>query len=111
MVCPSYQKGNSNNRMDQVSQIGAVRKLFEETRRRVVETGTRNRLIHVNRQNKRSNSLEIINEKSDEIYKLLASSGKTMRFLATGKDKDSDSDTPSLVMQVVAAELESAIYR
>jgi hypothetical protein len=107
MVCPSFQKGNSNNRMDQVSQIRAVRKLFEETRRRLVETGTRNRLIHVNRQNKRSNSLEIINEKSDEIYKLLASSGKTMRFLATGKDKDSDSDTPSLAMQGVAAESES----
>lgn len=93
--------------MDQISQVGAVRKLFEETRRRLVETGTRNRLIHVNRQNKRSNSLEIINERSDDIYKLMVSSGKTMRFLATGKDKDSDSDTPSLAIKGVAAESES----
>lgn len=100
-------KGIISNHMDQVSQVGAVRKLFEETRRRLVETGTRNRLIHVNRQNKRSNSLEIINEKSGEIYKLMVISGKTMRFLATGRDKDSDSDTPSLAMQGVATDSES----
>lgn len=93
--------------MDQTGHSGAVRKLFEETRRRLVETGTRNRLIHVNRQNKRSNSLEIINERSNDIYKLMVSSGKTMRFLATGKDKDSDSDTPSLAMQGEAADAES----
>lgn len=97
-------KGIISNRMDQVSQVGAVRKLFEETRRRLVETGTRNRLIHVNRQNKRSNSLEIVNEKSGEIYKLMALSGKTMRFLATGRDKDSDSDTPSLATQSFVAD-------
>jgi Protein of unknown function (DUF4011)/REase_MTES_1575/Protein of unknown function (DUF3320)/AAA domain len=104
MLCTNFLRGISRNRMDQNSQVGAVRKLFEETRRRLVETGTRNRLIHVNRQNKRSNSLEIINEKSDEIYKLMASSGKTMRFLATGKDKDNDSDTPSLAMRGVVAD-------
>ncbi len=41
--------------------------------------------------------LDIINERSDDIYKILAESGKTMRFLATGTDKESESDTPSLV--------------
>jgi hypothetical protein len=81
-----------------------IRTLFDETRRRLVETGTRNRLIHVNRQNKRSNSLEIINEKTDDIYRLLALSGKTMRFLATGRDKEADSDTPSLAMEVAEAD-------
>lgn len=84
--------------MNPVEQINEVRKLFEKTRRRLVETGTRNRLIHVNRHNRRSNSLEIINERSDDIYRLIVSSGKTMRFLATGRDKDSDSDTPSLAL-------------
>ncbi|MFN5127326.1 MAG: DUF3320 domain-containing protein [Sphingomonadaceae bacterium] len=84
--------------MADLDQSSAVRKLFEETRRKLVETGTRNRLIHVNRQKTRSNSLEIIHEKSDEVYRLLVSSAKSMRFLATGRDKDSDSDTPSLAL-------------
>lgn len=104
MVCPIHTEGNQQQSMDVESQIGAVRRLFEETRRRLVETGTRNRLIHVNRQNKRSNSLEIINERTDDIYRLLALSGKTMRFLATGKDKEADSDTPSLAMDVSEAD-------
>jgi hypothetical protein len=93
--------------MDEINHRGAVRRLFEETRRRLVETGTRNRLVHVNRQNRRSNSLEIINERSNDIYRLIVSSGKAMRFLATGRDKDSDSDTPSLALNGEGADSES----
>lgn len=88
--------------MSDFVQSSPVIKLFEETRRKLVETGTRNRLIHVNRQNTRSNALEIINERSDEIYRLLVASGKTMRFLATGRDKDDDSDTPSLAAETIS---------
>jgi very-short-patch-repair endonuclease len=74
----------------------AIRRLFEETRRRLVETGTRNRLVHVNRQSRRSNVLDVVNERSDDVYGILAASRRTMRFLATGRDKSDDSDTPSL---------------
>ena len=41
----------------------ALRRLFEDTRRRLVETGTRNRLVHVNRANTRGNVLNIVNER------------------------------------------------
>ena len=58
-----------------------------------METGTRNRLIHVNRQNKRSNSLEIINAGSEDIFELIYASRKTMRFLAMGNDKAGDDET------------------
>lgn len=65
----------------------AVMKLFDDTRRRLVETGTRNRLVHVNRANTRGNVLNIVNRRSDDAYALL-SGGKTMRFLASGRDRD-----------------------
>ena len=93
--------------MDEISHIAAVGKLFEETRRRLVETGTRNRLVHVNRQNGRSNSLEIINKRSNDIFRLLVSSSRTMHFQATGRDNGSDSDTPSLLLDGAAADSES----
>jgi hypothetical protein len=93
--------------MDKINHIEAVRRLFEETRRRLVETGTRNRLVHMNRQNRRSNSLEIVNERSNDIYRLVVLSGKVMRFLATGQDKESDSDTPTLVLDGAVANSES----
>ena len=69
----------------------AIARLFDETRRRLVETGTRNRLVHVNRANARGNVLNIVNERSDDIHAIL-SSGKAMRFLAIGRDKDDDAD-------------------
>lgn len=66
-------------------------RLFNDTRKRLVETGTRNRLIHVNRSNARGNLVNIVNERSDEVYTTL-SGGKVMRFLGLGQDKDEESD-------------------
>lgn len=80
-------KASSNDNAD---RSGLVR-LFNETRKRLVETGTRNRLVHVNRTNTRGNHVNIVNERSDEVYGIL-SSGKTMRFHALGKDKAEEAD-------------------
>ncbi|MRV76107.1 DUF3320 domain-containing protein [Duganella sp. FT92W] len=67
----------------------ALARLFDDARKRLVETGTRNRLVHVNRQSTRGNVINIVNERSDDIYAIL-SSGKAMRFLAIGKDTEPD---------------------
>lgn len=67
----------------------ALSKLFDDTRKRLVETGTRNRLVHVNRKNARATVVNVVNERSEDVYKILRS-GKTMRFLAIGRDKDAE---------------------
>jgi hypothetical protein len=72
---------------DDQSTRKAVIKLFDDTRRRLVETGTRNRLVHVNRANSRGNVLNIFNVRPDNVHFLLAA-GKTMRFLPQGRDND-----------------------
>lgn len=69
----------------------SVLNMFNDVRMRLVETGTRNRLVHVNRSNTRGNVLNIVNEKSDEIHKLLCA-GKSLRFKALGKDKIEDNN-------------------
>ena len=63
-----------------------ILKLFNDVRSRLVETGTRNRLVHVNRANTRGNVLNIVNEKSDEVFRLLFA-GKSLKFRALGRDK------------------------
>lgn len=73
---------------DQAARSSIIR-LFDDTRRRLVETGTRNRLVHVNRANSRGNVLNIVNERSNDVHSLLAN-GKSMRFLAIGRDRDDD---------------------
>ena len=67
----------------------AVNRLFDDARKRLVETGTRNRLVHVNRKNSRAAVVNIVNERSEDVYGIL-SSGKAMRFLAIGRDKDTE---------------------
>lgn len=68
-----------------------VESLLEDARKRLVETGTRNRLIHVNRRTARGNILNIINERSDDIYQIMRLSAKKMRFAGKGVEEDSDS--------------------
>lgn len=73
----------------------ALRRLFEDTRRRLVETGTRNRLVHVNRENTRGNVLNIVNGRSDIVYGAL-SAHKTMRFRATASAAEADGEMVGL---------------
>jgi hypothetical protein len=70
----------------------ALIRLFDDTRKRLVETGTRNRLVHVNRANQRGNVLNLVNERSDDVFAIL-SSGKSMRFLASERDGELGTDT------------------
>ena len=68
--------------------------LLEDARRRLVETGTRNRLIHVNRSAKRANALDILGERLQ---------GKRMRFLARdetegGEAEEAGTEEPMLAL-------------
>jgi hypothetical protein len=73
---------------DATSKVALVR-LFNDTRKRLVETGTRNRLVHVNRANTRGNVVNVVNEHSDDVYTIL-SQQKVMRFLGISRDRDDD---------------------
>jgi hypothetical protein len=77
------------------AQRSAIIKLFDETRRRLIETGTRNRLVHVNRANERGNLINIIDESSNAVCEALVS-GKVLKFLATNRSKNENSDRPAI---------------
>ena len=80
--------------------MSLIKQLLEETRKRLVETGTRNRLIHVNRNTKRGSLVNIINERSDDIYNILKLSSKKMRFAGKGvPDEDEINDDIILAIE------------
>jgi len=81
-----------------------IAKVLDAARRKLLETGTRNRLIHVNRSNQRANFLNVINERSDDIYSILRVQNKRMRFKAMGKDK---TDGEELMLAEPEADLSS----
>ncbi len=79
---------NDEKPVDPSSKAALVR-LFNETRKRLVETGTRNRLVHVNRANTRGNVVNVVNERSDDVHAFL-SQRKAMRFLGISRDSEDD---------------------
>jgi very-short-patch-repair endonuclease len=74
-----------------------VVQLFEDARKHLVETGTRNRLIHVNRALTRGPVLNVINERSDFVFHKL-SAQESMHFLPRGLDKTDGSPQTSLAL-------------
>ena len=63
-----------------------LRAYLADARQRLLDITTRNRLVHVNRKG-RINALNIINERTESIYRILGENGKRMSFAAQGKDK------------------------
>ena len=91
-----------NNQAESNSKISG---LLKEVREKLVDTGTRNRLVHVNRSASRANVLNIINERSDDIFDILKTRSRKMRFKATGKDKPKlDENTPILFEELLLKE-------
>ena len=56
-----------------------VAAFIETARKKLVDTGTRNRLVHVNRGG-RGRYLDIVNERSDDIFRILYTETRKMRF-------------------------------
>ena len=65
-----------------------VERLLADARLRLVETGTRNRLVHTPRGGKRARSLPIIDCEADTLFETLVRSNKVMRFLAADKGRE-----------------------
>ena len=66
----------------------------------LLETATRNRLIHVNRSARRANVLDVVGERSADVSDLLRTSGKTMRFEPAEEDETRpEADKLALVIE------------
>ena len=82
----------------------AMTRLLGDARQRLVDTGTRNRLVHVNRANLRANVVNVVNESSDAVYATLTA-GRAMRFQALGTDEPpTDPDAVSLAADLTPDE-------
>jgi hypothetical protein len=72
-----------------------VERLLADARLRLVETGTRNRLVHTPRGGKRMRSLPIIDSETDRLFETLVRSNKIMRFLSSERNRELALDDPS----------------
>jgi very-short-patch-repair endonuclease len=65
-----------------------VERLLADARQRLIETGTRNRLVHTPRAGKRTRSLPIIGADADAVFETLVRSDRAVRFLHTSLERE-----------------------
>ena len=70
-----------------------IEKLLAEARLKLIETGTRNRLIHAPRGAKRSRALPITGNASDDVFANLVRENKPLRVLVAEESADTERDT------------------
>lgn len=71
----------------------ALNKHLADARQRLIQTGTRNRLVHTARFAKQSKAIDIVDERSDDVFRILQTEGRRMRFAhdpSVRESKDSD---------------------
>ena len=97
------------------TQDPVLTQLLDEARKTLIETGTRNRLVHTNRSAKRPSTLTILLQDSNELFNRLVSKGTKLRFrpdtAATVRERarssteanEDDSDADTSVLSIPAA--------
>jgi hypothetical protein len=65
-----------------------VERLLADARLRLVETGTRNRLVHTPRGGKRTRSLPVIDATADVLFQALVRLNRAMRFLPAERTRE-----------------------
>ncbi|WP_053005979.1 DUF3320 domain-containing protein [Kiloniella spongiae] len=78
---------NSDSEFLEYSNLN-TRAALEKLRQNLLDVGTRNRLISAPFKNARANALEIVDELSDEIFRLLWTEGKSFTFLSNPDEKN-----------------------
>ena len=73
--------------------------LIDAARRKLVDTGTRNRLIHASRKG-RGRFLNIVNERADDVFRILCVDGRKMRFHASESADEDEGNTLTLFQGV-----------
>jgi len=92
-----------------------VERLLADARIRLVETGTRNRLVHTPRGGKRTRSLPIIGAEADSLFDSLVRSNRAFRFLPANLEQElaleirADYETSGLVADSTSVLLQTTL--
>ena len=65
-------------------------RLLDEARKRLIETGARNRLIHTPRDAKRSKSIAVAGADPDQVFSLLVRNRKSLAFLPAPNEREAE---------------------
>ena len=73
-----------------MASVQGLQRQLEQARNELLDLSTRNRLLNTSRSQSRSTRLEVVDEKSDEVFRHLVVEAKAMSFLPRAEDPDED---------------------
>ncbi|MBB3931126.1 hypothetical protein GGR25_002176 [Kaistia hirudinis] len=97
-------------REERPARDGRLARLLADVRQRLIETGTRNRLVHAARFGKRGKSIDIFDERSDDTFHILLRSAKPMRFSADPSAIESTARDEPVLTRRWAGEIDPERY-
>jgi very-short-patch-repair endonuclease/DNA polymerase III delta prime subunit len=84
---------------DNVTSESLMESKLEKARRDLLDLTARNKLLNTPRSKSRSSRLEIIDELSDEVFRILVTQKKTMTFLSIPDENEDEPDDEALLFQ------------
>lgn len=72
-----------------------LKEKLERARTELLDLSARNRLLNVPRFSRSAKTIDVVNERTSEIYRLLATEGKTFTFAPGKPDRPKSSDEPA----------------
>ncbi|MGN6550068.1 MAG: DUF4011 domain-containing protein [Pararhizobium sp.] len=66
--------------LEAAEPCGPLARHLKQARDRLIQTGTRNRLVHTARFVKRGKAIDVVDERSDDVFRILVRAGTRMRF-------------------------------
>src|ERR1051325_4243284 len=89
MVCRSFSHLSEDDLLEPETGFGAdIIKRIQNTRRELLDLSARNRLISTPRSSSRGRKIEVVDERSEEVFRLLVREGKAMSFLPGPGDEE-----------------------
>jgi hypothetical protein len=83
-----------------------LEKHLADARQRLIQTGTRNRLIHTARFRRQGKALDIVDAQSDDVFRILARDGRRMRFGHDPRVRETATDDEPLLLPSPSVEAE-----
>ena len=73
---------------------------LSDARQRLIQTGTRNRLIHAARFSKQSKAIDIVDERSEDVFRILLKENRRMRFAHDPSVRETKDDSEPVLISL-----------
>jgi hypothetical protein len=81
-----------------------------DARNRLIQTGTSNRLVHTARYAKRGKAIDVVDERTEDCFRILVRDGRRMRFAHDPNAREAAAEDEPLLLSTPSAAVDAVRY-